>query len=494
VPLPDNPQSAWPPVKWQPYAADVTEAEAWYSGETAKLEAVYGGTAKDPVRRVKFWTRRSNDTSRRPQHRVHVPAAADIAATGADLLFGDPFTLVCDNDTTSEHLAELAEQIGLTNTLLEAAEIASGMGGVYLRPTWDLEVADHPFLSTVHPDRAVPEFRWGQLVAVTFWAVVEDTGTKVLRHLERHEPGVVAHGLYSGTKHTLGRRIALEDHPDTAAFAGPNGDGVIDLAVAYGIEHTIARYVPNVLPNRRRRGQPIGRSDTSGLEALMDGLDETMTAWVREIRLGKLRLVVPDEFLQRRSRGSGAEFDTDTEIYSPLNMDPASRDGSGIEAVQFTLRTTEYADTCRALFEQIVSSAGYSPQSFGMHGDGGTQTATEVDARESKSERTTDRKRRYWAPQLTAAAEDLLTIDRVEFTSGVDPERPRIEWPDLSRPDIRATADALNLINLAQSASIETRVRLLNPDLGPEDVDAEVGRIRDELGLTVGDPTGGLLT
>lgn len=41
--------------------------------------------------------------------------------------------------------------------LLEAAGLAAAYGGVYLRTTWDTEVADHPLTDALLPDTAVPE-------------------------------------------------------------------------------------------------------------------------------------------------------------------------------------------------------------------------------------------------------------------------------------------------------------------------------------------------
>jgi hypothetical protein len=38
---------------------------------------------------------------------------------------------------------------------------------------------------------------------------------------------------------------------------------------------------------------PLGRSDFSGLEISLDTLDEAHASWMRDIRLGKARLIVP---------------------------------------------------------------------------------------------------------------------------------------------------------------------------------------------------------
>lgn len=508
VPLPAN-GAPWPPRAWAPILDDIRTADAWYSGDPTRLADVYANDPKDlrnPTLRDRLWARAQPLTDRqRLLDRIHVPAAADIAATSADLLFGGDLRLqdpdahgntVDENETDEaaeartageDHLAELADTIGLANTLLEGAELASGLSGVYLRPTWDRELAARPFLDVVHPDRAIPEFRSGRLSAVTFWRIIADDGIAVLRHLERHEPGVILHALYVGTPENLGQRRDLNTHPDTAGL-----DDAVDLRSLGITDRLLARYVPNALPNRKRRHVPYGRPDTAGYEALMDGLDETMTAWVREIRLGKLRVIVDQDYLKRSGRGEGASFDRDAEVFSPLNLGPGSPDQAAtIQPIEFQLRTEKFHATCDALFERIVVSSGYSPQSFGL-ADGAAQTATEVRSRDDRSTRTTGKKRRYWGPQIAEACRDLLAIDRAVFDSGVDPFTPRLVWPDLNEADPKGVAETLNLLHLAQAASIETRVRMLNPDLEPAEVAAEVDRIRAEQGITVDDPTGGL--
>ena len=80
---------------------------------------------------------------------------------------------------------------------------------------WDHDVADHPLLDVVHADAAVPEFRWGILTAVTFWRVVSEDNSQVVRHLERHEPGVIFHGLYRGSKDKLGVKVDMADDAST---------------------------------------------------------------------------------------------------------------------------------------------------------------------------------------------------------------------------------------------------------------------------------------
>jgi hypothetical protein len=515
VPLPDNPNEPWPPPHWAPIARDQAEAAVWYSGDQDALARFYGAQTNGQDRRPSdglrsvagkvsawFWGRRYGD-EHTDRQRIHVPAASDVAATSADLLFGEPPSLVIpeaheanapsDAKDAEDRLNTLVEEDGIASTLLEAAEICAAIGDVYLRPLWDRDVApDHPLLTVVHGDRALPEFRWGHLVAVTFWREVMRKGAEVWRHLERHEPGLILHGLYVGRDNVLGAKVDLARHDATAGF-DVDELGAINTRDLLGVDGLIVRHVPNVKPNRRHRGYPIGRHDTTGQEGLMDALDETFTSWMRDIRLGKARLVVPNEFLVRAGRGAGARFDTDQEVFSPLDIDPSSAEKAGITPVQFQIRVAEHERTAMALFERIVSGAGYSPQSFGLEGDGATQTATEVDARQDRSARTNGRKQRYWRRPFEDVAELLLVIDNKVFGSGVEPYRPRLDFPDASEAGTRDMAETLNLLTMAASASIETRVRMFHPEWDETQVQEEVERIKDEQpggGGFSPDPTG----
>lgn len=499
VPLPTRTDAEWPPKSARPFIADTLEADAWWSGDPKKLTAFYTVQAEQPRPgiRDRIWGQKTTPGSK--DQRIHVPIASDIAQCGADLLFSEDATWTipeahgetpaADAMAAEARLAVIAEQINLGAVLLEAAEIAGGLSGVYLVPAWDRTIANHPLLHVITPDRAIPTWAAGRLTAVTFWSTLRteatDQGRVVWRHLECHEPGWITHGLYVGSADKLGARVPLDRHPETKDL-----DDEVNVVSEIGWDRLLPRYVPNVRPNRKHRGAPEGRADTAGSESMMDALDETLTSWQRDIRLGKARLIVPDEFLTRTGRGGGAGFDTDREIFAPLEMDPQHMDKAGITPVEFKIRTEEHAATAADLTDRIIRGAGYSPRSLGISG-GAQKTATEVTADTSLSERTTGRKQRYWDPELAELSESLMAIDNKIFGGGVAPLRARVDFADMASMDIRDVASALNLINLAKAASIETRVRMLQPELEESEVLAEVEKIKAEEGVQVADPTGG---
>ncbi|MEV0780415.1 phage portal protein [Streptomyces sp. NPDC050428] len=258
MPLPES-NIAWPPEQFAPLFREICTDDAWCSGDRERLAKLYSNAPRRLDGQRRLWARRPAEPGR-PDPRLHVPLAADIATTSADLLFSEPPTFTVEDTAMQAHVDELVDAGGIGNTLLEAAEVAVALGGVFLRVTWDRSIADRPLLTTVHTDAAASEFRFGHLVAVTFWRELpgSDTAT-VWRHLERHEPGAIVHGLYQGDRDRIGVRVPLTEHPDTAPLVealNAGGD-----TVPTGLPDALtAAYVPNMGPNRRHRGAPWGRS------------------------------------------------------------------------------------------------------------------------------------------------------------------------------------------------------------------------------------------
>ena len=240
------------------------EWSAWYSGDPAQLQDYYSHHVERPRARVRdaqlrtgvvgavarWWWGQPVPNGERST-KLHVPLAADICGTSADLLFSEPVKLAGDNDSLTAYLDDMQDD-GLDAQLQEAAEVAAALGGAYLRVCWDKDQAGLPWTDVVHADMALPEWRWGRLVAVTFWQTLPDLPRdhQTYRLLERHEPGRILYGLYAGKDGDLGRAVALPDHPDAEPLARLVDE---DGAVETGTQRLTATYVPNIRPNRRRR-------------------------------------------------------------------------------------------------------------------------------------------------------------------------------------------------------------------------------------------------
>lgn len=531
MPLPVGGSDPWPPPDLSGLLADTRAWAAWWSGDMAELQATAGNDMDrvnipdvrerqfnlGPGHRRRFWQRRAD--LRDPAIALkaeHAPLASDIAETSADLLFGeqpdltlplpelpdlppadlevdptDPAAAEAAAELQAQHaerqarvrqrnadaqgqLEDLLDKVALWPRLLEGAEVCSAVGGVYLRPAWDREIADHPLSQVVEQDRAIPDFRWGRLVAVTFWEEVAREGKDVWRHLERHEPGVILHGLYRGTPTLLGDKVALAAHPATRHL----DDTVV---LPQGMPRPLlVSYVPNVLPNRRHRRLAVGRSDYAGVEPQLDSLDEVWTSWMRDIRLGQARVVVPNEFLTPAGTrpGDGKTLDLDKELFTGLEIAEVETLTDPIKLIQPDLRVEAHAATVVALVKSIVSAAGYSPQTFGLDIEGMAESGTALRIREKKTLHTTNRKRGYWKGAVEEHVENLAALNAALFGGPAMP-RPLLDWPDLT-DDPESRANTASIWRSAQAMSIRTAVKMRDPGLTEEEVDAEVQAITDE--------------
>lgn len=504
--LPQSTQ-AWPPAQVGKTLPMMGVWSAWYAGDSDQLSSVYGGaTGADPsatgffasdhggfratVGRALtrwFW----GEASRGPDRRVklHVPIAAELCQASADLLFADQITLKADDEATQARLDELCGDY-LHAGLAAAAEVAAALGGVYLRVSWDDTVSpDAPFLTHVDADQAIPEFTWGKLTAVTFWQVVHRDGKHVYRHLERHETddngtGIILHGLYDGEEDKLGHPIPLTDLPATA--------GLANHVDAFGIissesDGLCVVYVPNQSPNRRWRTDPhgrnLGRSDLDGVEQLMDALDEVYTSWMRDVRLGKSRLMIAKSLLDNVGTGQGAGFNAEQEAYASLNM-LGGADGKlsdQIEQVQFKIRVQEHKETAGQLVQDILQMAGYSSETFGIYDGGGpVKTATEIESKQQRSLLTRDRKIRLWRPSIAEFIRKLLAVDQALFGAQVVPQLPDVLFPDGVQDSPLAIAQTVQALRAAEAASDRVIVGMVHTDWDEDEVLEEVALIQAE--------------
>jgi len=496
MPLPEGKNLAWPPID-----ATVRDAmadwDAWYSADPDRLADRYRNRGDKAVqnrpsqyrggvtgRFARWWWGQPTPIGEK-RTKIHVPLAGDIARTSSDLLFSEPPRITSEHKGTQARIEEIIEG-GLHTRLLELGEVCAALGGAYLRVVWDLEMSDRPWIDVVHADGAAPEWRYGRLWAVTFWRVLAVDGQRVIRHLERHERGRILHGLYEGTEHVLGKQLPLDARPET--------NGLADAVNTGAPGHLTASYLPNIRPARGWRHIPgaanLGRSDYQGIEGILDALDETYSSWMRDVRLGGGRVIVPESMLTSNGPGQGAAFQ-DREIYSGLNVLQRADASSAMTVVQFQIRVEEHRGTCLELTQQAVRQAGYSAGTFGSDSDGAAVTATEIRARNARSMSTRAHKALYGKVAIGDIIEAQLAVEAGPLFGGrgIEVECPRVEFQDSISEDPKTLAETAELLRRALAASTETIVRLIHPDWDDPQVAEEVDRIQAENGMAAEDPT-----
>ena len=517
MPLPTSDTNLiWPPANLTPILTAMGQWDAWVTNSLERLQIAYGGGttgdttgffASDTGGRkvhslgpIRWFVGQATQTAER-NTKLPIPIAAEMCQASADLLFSDPMTVTVTDTTTQARIDELLDDYFHT-TQAEAAESCAGLGGVYLRATWDVDAfPDGPFSTGVDADTAIPEFKWGRLNAVTFWAVVSTVGKLVYRHLERHElapngNGVILHGLYEGEVDKLGTRVSLTTLPETAAMAihvDLNVEGTIDtLSEGLAVE-----YVPNQTPNRMWRKHPIGRnlgrSDLDGVEHLLDQLAETMSDWMRARRVARARILASKELTKSLGPGNGSVVNLDQEVYTTVSGGGGtggldSKLGDQVQLLQPVFDPTGYKVTATELMEQIFQMAGYSAQTFGMNPEGSPRTATEIESRERRSLTTRARKLREWTPAERRHVTKLLAIDRDFFGHPNNMAGLAVEFADGVQESQINLGLFVQSLYTSESASVEERVSILHKDWSEEQISEEVELIKAEFAMGLPNP------
>jgi len=504
-----NPGQPWPIAPWGAAQGAWRENDAWYTGNTAALADIYakghGATrATHAVRGVPhegglvgtfsglahrtFWGRAVPAGEDRT--RLHIPAPADIASLSSDLLFSRaPRIAYGKDDRVGKLQADRLEQIMASDeshaAMQEGGEYASAFGASAMVLRWDEETADHVWWEPVAADVTIPEFRLGRLTALNCWSEFRDGNSgQVYRHVERIEVGAIFHTLYLGTDTNLGRIVPLADRPETVQYASLVN---ADSAIPTGINVLTAEWWRNMpAKDWRKKGvlAEAGRSDyTGGTKGLFDALDEAWSSWMRDLRLGKARLVLPAAYLQSNGRGQGASFDTDQELFSPLQLPGSAtqKTGEALEQVQFDIRVTEHEQTTQALYRRILASAGYGELDRETT-TATDRTATEVNAQSQSKDRTRDRKVLYARPALASLARKAMLLDGVIFSGkgGGDLPTPEVTFPPATVVNPLQSAQTIGLLRAAKVQSLEVSIKMQHPEWSQDDVNDELARLAKE--------------
>lgn len=517
MPMPT--EGAWPPKVYADAYTRYGDWDAWYRGDPDVLRYRFAGrgavgadTPASPrvrqsqymggvIGRASRWLWGTPPSANERDGRLHVPLPADLTTTAANLLFSEPPKLSAPvppgakpgktGDARIDERLELLDADGFPTVMLHAAEANSFLGDVYLRPVIDEEVLPgRAFVATVHADGALPVIRWNRLVEVTFWHCLYVDGVEYLRMLEHHSvvdgAGRIEYAVFKGTIDQLGSRVTdlrvLKSH----GFAELVTDELVENQGVQetGIDVLDVVRIPNAGPQRTWRTHPIlkyyGRSDFDGNEQVFDQIDTVWTSWMRDVRLAKGRIILPDYMLNSNGPGGGATFDAEREVWMALSDLPNPTGGrSPITAQQFAIRAADHKATLDELVAVAMQHAGLSQQTLG-HDDGATaMTATEAQARERLSFTTRDTRIQPYTVGIADIVELLLKIEAEHF-SGPEPVKPHVEFGDGVTESPEAVAQVVQLLTAAEAISTETKVRMVHPDWKQEQVDAEVQKIKDQ--------------
>lgn len=493
MPIP-QPGSTWPPTGWATAYQQYATNSAWLTGDIKQLRRIYNPTSRPTHQHAgtphtgglvgtisrAFWGRPTRPGENRTRH--HLPIPADLATLASDLQYATPPTITPTqalDDAGESRVQEILGSNQFHATLNSMGEIKAALGAVALIPRWDTELADHVWIDYAPADTIIPVWRNGILTELTLWSEHVD-GHVYWRHLEHHAPGYIEHALYRGTATNLGQRMPLQEHPATASYAE-----LVDSEsrIPTGITRLTAAYLVNA-PALAWRNNPTlryaGRSDFNQVLGLFDAADEAFSSWMRDLKLGQGRIIVPEAYLRSQGPGTAAAFDTHQELFVGINT-PGDATKTDLTVQQFNIRVEQHEQTLRGIMREILRKTGYSMAAWGDPDRQGTATtATEINARNEQTERTRQKKNLYDRMALRAIGRVALELDSLIYPGkGSRPDLDlRIEFPDTSRTDPKTEAETIGILNAAGAISTWQKVARANPDWSETQIAEEIARLQ----------------
>ena len=489
----------WPPKEWAEALDAVAHDKAWLTGGVAQRRSAanapqpvmhptqFNGGVVGATSRAILGKPNRRGSSAKPRH---LPVAAELAGTVADLLFGNTPRITADErdgEQVAEAIQEYTERPVFAARLVEAGKACSATGWRFWRIRWNQELDNHPWVEWLPADKGFASFADEKLTEVTFvdeYRLSEKDKT-VYRMTETHKRGSIEYILWKGTTGQLGMSVPFTEIEQTAYLADVLTEHPTIMQT--NSPHMTAGMVINRATNPAWESKPhlhmYGHSDIQFGGDIWHDIDDAYTELWHEIESARSRLLVSESLLETGAPGSGSAFDWMRDVF-PLG-DMASADDPGkIEAVQFQLRINEYLQALKFVTLQAVGHFGLSPMSFGMDETAtGDMTAREVSMRMKKSVDSWRARSRYWRVGLQDALTSWAYMDAL--LNGYKPPKYPVNVSmvePIQDSDADRAATAAEWKN-SESASIRTRVRHLHPEWGDTEIDAEVAALEKELGI-----------
>lgn len=484
--------SNFPPKDWVYWYSKYAEFQAWYSGDSEELLNFYASKIfNQNSEKSLFWSKL--EMVERADV-VHLPAASDISAMSANLLFSESPEFKYKQDSRGgEQIKLFLEENGFSNILLEGAELAAAVTGVFLKIDIDTRISKLPIVNTIIPSQAFPTFLRGRLWEVLFWREIKNEKNgdiyRLFENRKKINDGktlIIEFRLYKGTDEKIGRIVDLNSIEETANLNLK--DETINSIDGLGVV-----YVPNMRPNRLKPGVMLGINDFSGCIPLMDSLDLAWSSLVRDIELGMGQIFVDEELLMKEEQSIfGTEkttlnkFSKFEKCFMKLNFSNYRMGGDNIKPIeisQFEMRIEEHLKACEQLYKNIVVQCGYAPSTFGIDNDGRAESGTALRIRERKSFLTREKKSRYWQPAIKSLIMQMQQFDNSINNYSYEIEEINVELEDSIIVDSSELSETIKNLDQARSISTLLKVKMQHPDWSEEDIDNEVKMILDEEGI-----------
>lgn len=323
-----------------------------------------------------------------------VPIAAEIAAFSAALLFGEPPTLTARENNDQAALDVLVRNNRFDELLTVAAEYVAVEGAGGLRVSLDDGLPGGVVLDYVPGDRIVWRERFGRFTSGGIVCLEIRERNHTYRLLEDHAVGRVTRRLFRGNATRLGDAVALTEGPEEWRRLKPETNTTL-------LDRTTLTKWEN---------RPGGASDLAGVLPLIDAHNDASTL-LRDKSAASVPVMAGHESVLDENgefhAWRGILLRTPDELV-PSSLVPADKLVQVLQADFPAAPMVQYLDVLRT---QVLTAAGYSPESFTGDGTGGrADTGRALALRQTRTSHTRNAKARMSERAISEAVGVALAL------------------------------------------------------------------------------------
>jgi len=499
-------------------AKGILESLVWYSGKTEALREFYTKTLYQSKRdfdyRADFFWRTALENTRK----IHSGLPNLISKTMAKLIFGNGIkvepTVFNGNqvdEVASEQVKEaikiLLEELEVDSKLLIGSQTESWSGHIAYKLSFDTRLSPYPILESYDPRYFDIIKLRGVLIGIVFKKYIETgKGQSLKRYVlkefyttDEQGDAVINYTLYQVSADGREVEVPLTTLADTYDLAEQ------PTIVFKGLKGILAFEKPNVIEGNLFIDSPFGQSDYDTAFSLFDGLDEVLSGIVSEIRENKTIRYIPEDMIPRDQSGNFYKLNQYVNNFVKYKTDIDQDSKQKIETTQIADKTIEHYEKWRVLVANVCNACGLSPITLGITGLESIASSDKTTREKNKTSlETRAMKINLWKPFI-----EKMVIKLLELTSYIQTQYPEtvpdgfpkidVDWANTNVTVqfndylVNSLEDRIATWTQAKAggvASIDTVVnQIWGDELSQEDKDAEINRIKIEIGLPLEDPS-----
>ena len=179
-----------------------------------------------------------------------------------------------------------------------------------------------------------------------------------------------------------------------------------------GLNTSLFAYYRTAIANNIDDNSPLGVSIYANALSTLKALEACYDSLIREIRLGKKRIIVPAQCIRpvvdTETRAFRRYFDAADEVYEALSTDDAN--ALNIQDNSVSLRIDEHERALNAHLSTLCLQLGFSPGTFTFDRAAGIKTATEVISENSKTYKTIKNQQAQISPAIERIVNGIIQV------------------------------------------------------------------------------------